>query len=48
MLSNLAAKETGPSIGADFTRELTEVIGVVGLGEFAKAGEREALLRAVW
>ena len=44
VLSNLTANESGPSIGADFTRELTEVIGLLVLGEFAKAGEREALV----
>ena len=43
VLTNLAEKETGPSIGADFTRELTEVISLAILGEFAQAGEREAL-----
>jgi hypothetical protein len=42
-LFNPTADETGPSIGVDFTRELTEVIGLTVVGEFAKAGEREAL-----
>ena len=44
LLSNLEAKQTGPSIGADYTRELTHVIGIGVMGEFAKAGEREALV----
>ena len=43
-LTNLEAKETGPSIGAEYIRELTHIIGIGVMGEFAKAGEREALV----
>ncbi len=43
-LSNLETKETGPGIGFDYTREVAEKIGIVGIVEWANAGEREAMI----
>ncbi len=45
-LSNLHANETGPSLGADYTREVSETLGFGLMAELARAGEREALVAA--
>ena len=45
-ISNLDAGETGPSVGVEYTRELNETFGIGLLAEFARAGEREALVAA--
>ena len=42
-LHNLETDETGPGIGFDYTRDFTEKLGVVGIAEWANAGEREAM-----
>ena len=45
-LSNLHANETGPSVGADYVREVSETLGFGLMAKFARAGEREALVAA--
>ena len=40
-LSNLDTNETGAAVGVDYTREVSEKFGIVGLAEWANAGERE-------
>lgn len=40
-LSNLGTNETGAAVGVDFTREVSEKLGIVGFAEWANAGERE-------
>lgn len=42
-LSNLETNETGPGVGFDYAREVGEKFGVVGIAEWANAGEREAM-----
>jgi len=41
-LSNLDTNETGAAVGVDYTREVSEKLGIVGLAEWANAGGREA------
>lgn len=45
-LSNLETDETGPAIGADYTREVHEKLGIVAMVEWASAGSREAAFGA--
>ncbi len=45
-LSNLHANETGPSLGAEYIREVSETLGFGVMAELARAGEREALVAA--
>lgn len=45
-LSNLETDETGPGVGLDYTRELSERFGVGALAEWARAAEREAMFGA--
>jgi hypothetical protein len=45
-LSNLDTDETGPGVGFDYTRELSETFGFGGLAEWANAGDREAMFAA--
>jgi len=45
-LSNLDTKETGISLGVDYTRKLTDRFAITAIAEYANAGEREALFGA--
>jgi hypothetical protein len=45
-ISNLDTDETGPSVGFDHTREISERFGIGALAEWANAGEREAMFAA--
>lgn len=47
-LSNLDADETGPGVGFDYTKEMSETFGIGGLVEWANAGEREAMFAATF